>query len=89
LRSSEALTMRTGDAGLVIEDGPYAETKEQVGGLLIVDCEGLHDAIELARQDPVARIGAVEIRPIGDAWPTWSGPETRSLSAAPKMSGRS
>lgn len=56
-----AKTLR--DGGLVT-DGPYAETKEQVGGYLLVDCESLDDAIEIASQVPVAVTGSVEIRPL-------------------------
>jgi hypothetical protein len=56
-----AKTLR--DDGLVT-DGPYAETKEQIGGYLLVDCKSLDEAIELAAQVPVAETGSVEIRPL-------------------------
>ena len=58
---STAKTLRNG--GLVT-DGPYAETKEQLGGYLLIDCESLDEAIELAAQVPVAATGSVEIRPL-------------------------
>ena len=58
-----AKTLR-GD-GLVM-DGPYAETKEQIGGYLLVDCESLDEAIDIAAQVPVAATGSVEIRPLDE-----------------------
>ena len=56
-------TARTIRDGLVT-DGPYAETKEQLGGYLLIDCESLDEAIEIAAQVPVAATGSVEIRPL-------------------------
>jgi hypothetical protein len=58
-----AKTLR--DGGLVT-DGPYAETKEQIGGYLLVDCDSLDEAIEVAAQVPVAATGSVEIRPLDE-----------------------
>jgi hypothetical protein len=58
-----AKTLR--DGGLVT-DGPYAETKEQLGGYLLVDCDSLDEAIEIAAQVPVAATGSVEIRPLDE-----------------------
>src|SRR5262245_10611737 len=45
-------------------DGPFAETKEQVGGFYIVDCKDLDEAIEVASKIPGARVGSIEVRPI-------------------------
>ena len=61
-----ATTVRVREHGLVIADGPFAETKEQIGGFLIVDCEDLDEAIEAAALMPVARYGTIEVRPIWD-----------------------
>jgi hypothetical protein len=47
-------------------DGPYAETKEQLGGYYILDCADLDEAIECAAKIPTAKAGSVEIRPIVD-----------------------
>jgi len=58
-----AKTLRAGD---VVTDGPYAETKEQLGGYLLVDCDSLDEAIEIAAQVPVAATGSVEIRPLDE-----------------------
>jgi hypothetical protein len=55
-----AMTVRDG----LVTDGPYAETKEQIGGYLLVDCDSLDEAIEVAAQVPVAATGSVEIRPL-------------------------
>jgi hypothetical protein len=49
-----------------VTDGPYAETKEQLGGILILQANDLNHAIELMRKHPGVRIGAFEIRPAGD-----------------------
>jgi hypothetical protein len=47
-------------------DGPFAETKEQLGGFYILDCKDLDEAIALAAEIPDARTGTVEIRPVMD-----------------------
>ncbi|MGE5690307.1 MAG: YciI family protein [Pseudomonadota bacterium] len=61
---SEARTVRVLDGETVVTDGPYAETKELVGGLLVVDCADLDEAIELAASVPLVSRGSVEIRPV-------------------------
>ena len=61
---SEATTIRVRDGEAMISDGPFAETKEQVAGYDIVDCEDLDEAIEVAAKHPVARFGAIEVRPL-------------------------
>ena len=57
-------TAKTLRDGGIVTDGPYAETKEQVGGYLLVECESLDHAIDLAALVPVAETGSVEIRPL-------------------------
>ncbi len=49
---------------VVVTDGPFAETKEQLGGFYIVECETLDDAIELAAKVPSAPFGTIEVRPV-------------------------
>jgi hypothetical protein len=61
---SKAKTVRVRDGQVLVTDGPYAETKEQVGGYLLVDLANLDEAIELASRVPVAEKGSVEIRPL-------------------------
>lgn len=62
--SQSATSVRIQGEQLEAGDGPYANTKEQLGGVYILDCEDLDEAIELAKTSPAARWGAVEIRPI-------------------------
>jgi len=45
-------------------DGPFAETKEQLGGYYLVDCKDLDEAIEVAARIPGARNGSIEVRPV-------------------------
>jgi len=56
-------TLRVRGGATQIQDGPYAETKEQIGGIIVIEVSDLDDAIEWARQAPPAHWGAVEIRP--------------------------
>ncbi len=56
-------TVRNGD-GRTVEDGPYADTKEQLGGFVIVDVPSLDEALAWAQRAPAARSGAVEVRPL-------------------------
>jgi hypothetical protein len=48
----------------LVTDGPFAETKEQLGGYYIVDVETLDEAIECAAKIPSARVGSIEVRPL-------------------------
>jgi hypothetical protein len=65
--TSTATTVRVREGDLVIADGPFAETKEQIAGFYIVECADLDEAIEVASQVPAARSGTVEVRPIWDS----------------------
>ena len=62
--TSLATTVRVRDEGLVVADGPFAETKEQIAGFYIVECEDLDEAIEVASRNPGARYGTIEVRPV-------------------------
>ena len=57
-------TVRVRDGEVLTSDGPFAETKEQIGGFFLVDCKDLDEAIEVASQLPGARHGSIEVRPI-------------------------
>jgi hypothetical protein len=61
-----ATTVRVRDGKRTTTDGPYAETKEVLGGYYIVDVNDLDRAIELAAKIPAARLGCIEVRPIMD-----------------------
>ncbi|HEY1015020.1 MAG TPA: YciI family protein [Herpetosiphonaceae bacterium] len=63
---STATTVRVKNDTILTTDGPFAETKEQLGGFYIFNCENLDDAIALAAQIPGAKVGSVEVRPIMD-----------------------
>jgi hypothetical protein len=60
---SNATTVRVRDEELLISDGPFAETKEQIVGFDIIDCKDLDEAIDVASRHPVARFGTIEVRP--------------------------
>jgi hypothetical protein len=62
--SATATTVRLREGNLSTIDGPFAETKEQLGGYYLLECKDLDEAIELAGKIPGARHGAVEVRPI-------------------------
>jgi hypothetical protein len=62
--TTDATTVRVRDGEVLTSDGPFAETKEQVGGYFLVDCKDLDEAIEVAAKIPSARDGSIEVRPI-------------------------
>ena len=62
--TTDATTVRVRDGETLTSDGPFAETKEQVGGYFLVDCKDLDEAIEVASKLPGARDGSIEVRPI-------------------------
>jgi hypothetical protein len=59
----EAALVRVRDGEVLISDGPFAETKEQIAGYDVIECSSLAEAIEVAAAHPVATFGAVEVRP--------------------------
>jgi len=61
---STATTVRVRDGKTRTTDGPFAETKEQLGGYYLLDCKDLDEAIALAAEIPSARLGSIEIRPV-------------------------
>jgi hypothetical protein len=62
--TTTATTVRVRDGGVSTTDGPFAETKEQLGGFYILDCKDLDEALEFAAKIPGAQFGSVEVRPI-------------------------
>jgi hypothetical protein len=62
--TSTATTVRVRDGKVVTTDGPFAETREQLGGYYLVDAKDLDDAIAIAARIPSAKIGSIEVRPI-------------------------
>jgi hypothetical protein len=63
---STATTVRVRGGEVVLADGPFAETKELIGGFDILECADLDEAIEVASKHPVAQIGAMEVRPFAE-----------------------
>jgi len=61
---STSTTVRIRDGESLITDGPFAETKEQLAGFYVLECDNLDEAIALASKMPDAQYGAIEIRPI-------------------------
>jgi hypothetical protein len=59
-----AATVRRPGGKAFITDGPFAETKEQIGGFILIDARDLNEAIQLASGIPSVRLGGVEVRPI-------------------------
>ena len=63
-RTATILRVRGGAVGLT--EGPYAETREQLRGFLLIEARDLNDAIRIAAKIPGARVGCVEVRPVQD-----------------------
>ena len=59
-----ATTIRVRNGKVTITDGPFAETKEQLGGFYLIEATDLNDAIRVASRMPPARIGSIEVRPL-------------------------
>jgi hypothetical protein len=64
--TTDATTVRVSGGEVLVSDGPFAETKEQMGGFFLVDCADLDEAIEIASKIPAAQHGTIEVRPIWD-----------------------
>lgn len=62
--SSDATTVRVRGDEVLLSDGPFAETKEQIGGFALIECADLDEAIEVASRHPGAKDGKIEIRPV-------------------------
>ncbi len=67
LRSADhARLVRVRDGERLVTDGPFAETKDQIGGYDVIECADLDMAIEVAAAHPLARTATVEVRPLAD-----------------------
>jgi hypothetical protein len=64
--TATATTVRVRDGERMLTDGPYAETKEQLGGYYALECKDLDEALAWAAKIPEAKSGAVEVRPVID-----------------------
>jgi len=62
--TADTTTVQVRDGNVLTADGPFAETKEQIGGYFVVECGDLDEAIAVAAKIPGARHGTIEVRPI-------------------------
>jgi hypothetical protein len=62
--TSTATSLRVRDGRSIVTDGPFAETREQLGGYFLIDARNLDEALEIAARIPMARAGTVEVRPV-------------------------
>ena len=62
--TSTTMSVRVRDGKRLVTDGPFAETREQIGGYFLIDAKDLEEAIDIAGRIPGARIGTVEVRPV-------------------------
>jgi hypothetical protein len=72
---SDATTVKVRRGELVITDGPFAETKEQVAGYDLLECRNMEEALEWATRHPTAQVGAIEVRPLQGDEPPQGLPE--------------
>ena len=59
-----ATTVRVRDDAMLVSDGPFAETKEQLAGFYLLEARDLNEALDLASRIPPARFGSIEVRPV-------------------------
>jgi len=59
----KAVTVRVRDGRLAATEGPFAETKEAIGGFDILECDSLDEAVKIASEHPVAKVATIEVRP--------------------------
>jgi hypothetical protein len=70
--ADRATTVRVRAGDVLLTDGPFAETKEQILGFDVIECADLDEALEVAAKHPVARYGMIEVRPFWTPSPTSS-----------------
>lgn len=75
-----AKTLRWRNGKVVVTDGPFAETREQIGGILLLEARDLDDAVRLMQQHPGIKIGPFEIRAVADMSTMKSESEERRLA---------
>jgi len=63
-RARTARTLRVREGKVLVTDGPFAETREQLGGFFLVEARDLDEACEVASRFPPARLGTIEVRPV-------------------------
>jgi hypothetical protein len=61
-----AMTVRVRDGGVSLTDGPFAETREQIGGFFLIEARDINQAVHIASKFPSVRLGSMEVRPVRD-----------------------
>jgi hypothetical protein len=79
--TSTATTVRIRDGAMVATDGPFAETKEALGGFYLIEARDLDEAIETAAKIPAATEGSIEVRPIWELPPEYAMAEAQASAA--------
>src|SRR5881392_2902396 len=86
--TSTATSVRTREGKRLVTDGPFAETREQLGGFFLIDARDLDEAIAIAARIPMARRGTVEVRPVvpiaGLPQSSTATPTSEPASAGPR-----
>jgi hypothetical protein len=85
LPPANAITVRVRDGRLSTTDGPFAETKEQLGGYFVLEARDLNEAIRIAAKIPAARHGCVEVRPIAESLPNRDVPHVAEAPTHTEM----
>ena len=67
--AATAATVRVRNGKVAVTDGPFAETKEQIGGFFLIEAADLDEAVRIAARWPSARLGTIEVRPLEDGLP--------------------
>ena len=65
--ASTASSVRVRDGKPLVTDGPFAETREQVGGFFMIEAKDVQEATSIAARIPSARVGGIEVRPVAEA----------------------
>lgn len=81
--AQNAITLRWRNGKVTVTDGPFAETKEQLGGLLVLEARDLNHAIQLMSKHPGVKAGPFEIRPVEDLTAMVAESERRRSAATP------
>ncbi|WP_336209689.1 SRPBCC family protein [Nonomuraea sp. LPB2021202275-12-8] len=80
--AAESRSVRVRDGQVLVGDGPFAETKEQIGGFDLLECADLEEALEVAAKHPVARFGVVEVRQLDEDHVTGASTHVEVLTDA-------
>jgi hypothetical protein len=87
LQNAGSATLRVRDGQVMVTDGPFAETKEQLGGLLVLEADDLDHAIQLMTKHPGVRIGPFEIHPIDEVFTAQANARRLEGASTPRTGG--